>query len=314
MKYSSFLAAVATLALFSISSPVLAEDIDIIEFYNPDLNHYFITNPTEAAIVDGGAAGRWNRTGQTFKGSDVIVEGFKPTCRFYTTGANSHFYAAEASECEYLKALNPNDILGESYWTYEGIAFYAQTPTDGACSPGTKPVFRLYNNGAAQGDTNHRFATDASIVEAMQSQGWVLEGVAMCADDAHEIASISLYESGGFFGDRQISFPYDSSGVLNKSSTCIGSGCSTTAKIQDFRLKAEGESFTVVELSATDATGLVRPSFSGLRNGQRISAGDEVVFSLMSPYTGGRQTSLLYRFKIQETGDTFSYRVIFRTY
>lgn len=157
-------------------------EIDIIEFYNAQLGHYFITNPAEAEIVDQGGAGPgWSRTGNTFKGRAESTTGYNPSCRFYTTGANSHFYAAEPSECEYLKSLNPANRLGKEYWTYEGIAFYTKTPINGACPDGSDPIYRLYNNRASQNDSNHRYASSPTVVSDMQRRGWILEGTAMCS-------------------------------------------------------------------------------------------------------------------------------------
>lgn len=171
----------ATVITASLLQPAVAAEIDIIEFYNTHLNHYFITNPTEAAMIDAGSAGPgWVRTGQSFKGSDVSGVNVAPTCRFYTTGANSHFYTAEASECNQLKALNPQNVLGPDYWTYEGIAFHARIRNDQSCGVGNQPVYRFYNNRAAEGDSNHRFVTDAFIYQQMAAQNWIAEGVAIC--------------------------------------------------------------------------------------------------------------------------------------
>ena len=47
--------------------------------------------------------------------------------------------------------------------------------------PGTKPVYRLYNNRFQFNDTNHRFTTDFENVAPLQRQGWTYEGVAFCA-------------------------------------------------------------------------------------------------------------------------------------
>lgn len=182
MSHTKPILAVATAAALTASMPALAGEIQVIEFHNTILNHYFITNPTEAAMLDAGDAGPgWVRTGLTFTAADSATSGFTATCRFYTTGANSHFYAAEGSECDYLKSLNPSNALGGDLWTYEGTAFYVRTPTTGACPAGTLPVYRLYNNRGAQRDSNHRFTTQTAVYDQMASQGWVKEGVAMCA-------------------------------------------------------------------------------------------------------------------------------------
>ncbi|WP_211160114.1 hypothetical protein [Aromatoleum aromaticum] len=165
-----------------VISPILqAGEIKVIEFYNSNLNHYFVTNPIEAASIDNGAAGPgWTRTGQYFYGSDVPADGYFPVCRFYTMGANSHFYTAQESECNYLKSLNSGNQLGVDYWTYEGIAFYAKIPQGETCPANEKKVYRLYNNLGNQGDSNHRYTTDQTTVNIMKSKGWILEGTAIC--------------------------------------------------------------------------------------------------------------------------------------
>ena len=152
--------------------------VTVYEFYNTVLKHYFRTSsPTEAAGVDLGSAGpNWVRTGDNFTayvagnvapGSDV--------CRFYTFGANSHFYTAFASECSGLKAPN-------SGWVYEGLPFHIQLPaSNGTCPTGTIKVHRLYNNRFAQNDSNHRFTTVFPEIASLQAQGWQYEGVAFCS-------------------------------------------------------------------------------------------------------------------------------------
>ncbi len=149
----------------------------VYEFYNTGLKHYFRTSSaTEAAGIDRGSAGPgWVRTGDNFyayvagtasPGSDV--------CRFYTFGANSHFYTAFASECASLKAPN-------SGWTYEGLSFRIPLPAASSCAAGTLPVYRLYNNRFAFNDSNHRFTTVFANIAPMRAQGWIYEGVAFCA-------------------------------------------------------------------------------------------------------------------------------------
>lgn len=100
-------------------------------------------------------------------------EAARPVCRFYSGLVNSHFYTASTAECESLK---PSDT-----WAYEGIAFRALVPTARACPPGSTPVWRLFNNRAAQLDSNHRFVASEGIYHAMMADGWTGEGVAFCS-------------------------------------------------------------------------------------------------------------------------------------
>jgi probable HAF family extracellular repeat protein len=64
--------------------------------------------------------------------------------------------------------------------------FYAVAPVDGSCEQGPSvarvPIYRLYNNGFAQGiDSNHRCTPDLVTVNQMIRNGWIFEGVAFCA-------------------------------------------------------------------------------------------------------------------------------------
>ena len=151
--------------------------VTVYEFYNTNLRHYFRTSSAvEAAGIDNGSAGPgWVRTGDHFTayapgggtaGLDV--------CRFYTFGANSHFYTAFAEECDFLKSPS-------SGWVYEGLSFRIQLPAASVCPIGTLAVYRLYNNRFMFNDSNHRFTTWLSEVAPLEAQGWRYEGVAFCA-------------------------------------------------------------------------------------------------------------------------------------
>jgi serine protease len=100
----------------------------------------------------------------------------RPTFRFYGTpgkGPNSHFFTVNRQECF--------AVTQDAGWQYETSPFWAGPPRDGGtCAADTIPLYRLYNNRAAQNDSNHRFTTKQTIVDAMVAQGWINEGTAMC--------------------------------------------------------------------------------------------------------------------------------------
>ena len=154
--------------------------VGIVEYLNVNLRHYFMTaNPGEMTSIETGGAGPgWQRTGFGFTAyvPEVGVPvGALPVCRFYGTpgvGPNSHFYTVDPAECSAVKR--------DRGWTYEGIAFYAFAPLDGRCSAGSVPVYRAYNNRFAQNDSNHRYATDRALLDALGPQGWTVEGVVLC--------------------------------------------------------------------------------------------------------------------------------------
>ena len=103
-----------------------AAGTNAIEYYNVDLDHYFLTSfADETQFVESGGAGRgWVRTGYSFGvGAGAAspagvgaaaLSSLANVCRFYGNpqinpatgqrrGPNSHFYTAEADECAQVK-------------------------------------------------------------------------------------------------------------------------------------------------------------------------------------------------------------------
>ena len=202
----------------------------VVEFFNATIKngaqnsgigHYFMTSfPEEAASIDAGGSGPgWQRTGRTFRAWNVqsnAPPGAVPVCRFYARQPNSHFYTANAAECQGLKDINPtNDAsLG---WSSEGIAFYALTPVDGACAAGTYPVYRSYNNrfnlDSTKNDGNHRITP--SFVDYQRSIrffGFADEGVAFCtpasADSGGDVQTANIYPGGEVVSGTAIQAQY----------------------------------------------------------------------------------------------------------
>ncbi len=158
----------------------------VTEFYNTNLDNYFITaDAGEAAAIDGGSAGPgWSRTGNTFNSG-----GSASVCRFYgsqSPGPNSHFYTVDSAECQGLKDQqiptgDPRKLTIKS-WNFESLDFVSTPPTNGSCLGGTVPVYRAYNNGFARGvDSNHRITSSTTAIQNVVSRGWSNEGVVMCA-------------------------------------------------------------------------------------------------------------------------------------
>jgi hypothetical protein len=157
-------------------------EVQQIEFYKADVNHYFVTDdPGEIARITSGRFGSpWVPTGQAFKGWPQMPTTFTatmaPVCRFYGTpgiGPNSHFYTAAADECAGVKR--------DRGWLYEGIAYYILPVTNQRCPDGYLAVNRAYNNGFPRNDSNHRMSTSDSTMREMQRLGWVYEGISMCS-------------------------------------------------------------------------------------------------------------------------------------
>ena len=160
----------------------------VVEFYNTDLAHFFVTaSAAEAAAIDGGSAGPgWIRTGGRFSAFQNASDdaGLLAVCRFYGStaidpqtgqrlGPNSHFYTSDAAECAQVKE--------DPGWTYEGIAFHIHPTSGQDCAAGTQKVYRSYNNGYVRNDSNHRYTTDLTVQQKMPAQGFAPEGLVMCA-------------------------------------------------------------------------------------------------------------------------------------
>ena len=165
----------------SAENVALAVPVPVIEYHNSPLGHYFISaGEGEFASIEAGAAGPgWRATGLGFKAylpETGIAPNARPVCRFYGTpgvGPNSHFYSADAAECE--------AVISDPGWSYEGIAFHIAAPIDHQCLPSAQPVYRSYNQRFAQNDSNHRYTTDSAVYAQMLGQGWVGEGPRFCA-------------------------------------------------------------------------------------------------------------------------------------
>jgi len=158
-------------------SPVASDERLAVEYYNPSLDHYFMTaEPAEAAMLDAGiVVPGWTRTGFEFKVRPAGDPRGLIACRFFGTpgiGPNSHFFTIDADECALVKA-NP-------FWTYEGIAFNADAPFNADCPVDRVPVVRMYNNGKG-GQASHRYLTSHSGIGDMLGQGWIIEGPVFCA-------------------------------------------------------------------------------------------------------------------------------------
>lgn len=182
MEIGQLFAPAVALAFGMAAASALAAE-PVIEFYNANLDHYFVTiSVAEADGIDRGAAGPgWHRTARVFGAyadAHSAPPDAVPVCRFYGNvahgGPNSHFYTADPLECAAVQR--------DPGWLFEGIAFHARLPVAGECPAATVPVLRNYNRRFAQGDSNHRYTTDRDLHDEMAAIGWATEGTVMCAD------------------------------------------------------------------------------------------------------------------------------------
>ena len=179
--YEVPVSATGTAAPPVLGLPPPAPTVDVVEFYNASLNHYFITFiAAEIANLDAGLTPtRWTRTGLTFKAYPTTQPGTSQVCRYYIppTDGNSHFFGRDPAECNSAAQAHPEFVLEDPHYMYLFV------PTAGVCPSGTTPIYRLYNN---KPDANHRYVTDARVRDQMIAQGWIAEGdgadrVVMCA-------------------------------------------------------------------------------------------------------------------------------------
>jgi hypothetical protein len=204
-EFSQFSLAYPAISHLIASSAQAPAGPNAIEYYNVDLDHYFMTaSPGEAQSVETGGAGPgWVRTGYSFPVSNFASPALSGVCRFYGNtninpntgkpfGPNSHFYTADADECAQVR-LDPG-------WLFEtDFAFAVGIPVTGMCPNGTIPVYRVYNNGFLNNNSNHRYTTNVDVYQFMLTQNsappifegsggpvtsavrWKAESTVMCA-------------------------------------------------------------------------------------------------------------------------------------
>ncbi len=170
-----------------IYSALPASTTPLVEFFNTNLGHFFMTLEVgEAKTIDQGGAGPgWIRTGYSWnawKDAASAPTNAKSVCRFYGNpaldrngkrlGPNSHFYTIDPIECA--------RVANDPGWVLESkTAFYALAPdpVNLSCN-GSILVRRWYNNGYPTKDSNHRYGS--SYDDSMQRSKWADEGVRFC--------------------------------------------------------------------------------------------------------------------------------------
>jgi len=162
--------------LFIWSAAHAQTTVKVVEFYSATMDHYFLTpHLEEQDAIDRGAIKGWQRTGYSFLGYSTASVGLSGVCRFYYTNyvVDSHFYTANPAECAKL--------ISEKIWQLEEIGFFVRTPDAfGQCPATTQAINRLYNNGQG-GAPNHRYVSDAALIQQMLDRGWIPEGPVFCA-------------------------------------------------------------------------------------------------------------------------------------
>ncbi len=177
----------------SASAPALP--LTIVEFYNGDLDHYFVSGlAPDIDALDSGRIAGWTRTGLGFKAFPSQAAGgpgVSAACRYYIPPqhGNSHFISASSAECAAVAARIPVDPNFSGYLLETPAEFYialADT-TSGACPANTVPVYRLWN---ARVDSNHRYTTDPAIKARFVAAGYIAEGYGPDAVNMCTIAAL----------------------------------------------------------------------------------------------------------------------------
>ncbi len=174
--------------VFQATIDTSAKKVTVYELYNAKINHYFrTTSLPEAVYLDslpGGA--RWVRTNDDFVAWAPNQDdgSAQPVCRFYgspTLGPNSHFYLVGRQNCIDFEKQESKIPAGAQRWNLESTEFSVNTPTAAGCPAAAPvPVYRVYNNGFARGDSHHRYTIQPSEVARLVTAGWSSEGVVMC--------------------------------------------------------------------------------------------------------------------------------------
>jgi hypothetical protein len=196
MMHRGFLRVLSLAAVACVASRAAAQPATVVEYYDPTLDHYFITAlQSEIDALDANRFLGWSRTGHTFQAfADAASAGpgASPVCRFLIPPpADSHFLSASPAECAAVLAKIPVDPNYAGFVFETAAAFYIALPdtASGACPAGTLPVFRLWNGRA---DSNHRYTADLATKALMLAKGYISEGygpdgVAMCTPAAAKV-------------------------------------------------------------------------------------------------------------------------------
>ena len=147
----------------------------VVEYFHETFRHYF--NTVLQAEIDGldrGVFPGWTRSVGGFIAWATAADapsGAVPVCRFFSSKFTSHFYTADAIECDEVV-----ERFGDEWQLETREAYYIYRPdkSTGACIEGTMPVYRVY--AGATRTPNHRYVTDRGLRDTMVSQGWIAEG------------------------------------------------------------------------------------------------------------------------------------------
>ncbi|CAH9019363.1 WD40/YVTN/BNR-like repeat-containing protein [Candidatus Nitrosacidococcus sp. I8] len=167
--------------------------VTVTEFYNSNIDQYFMTTDPEAMGASGVAGAGWAPTGQSFTAWSVLGSSVGAyVCQFYGSlnpGPNSHYWTISPSECNQLLDLQAQTPENTPRWNFEKYPFMAipVQVSDGvqSCPDSYSPIYHAYNNGPVQGkESGFRYVSDRSVLEPLFDAGWIDAGIAFCGAGA----------------------------------------------------------------------------------------------------------------------------------
>ncbi len=151
--------------------------VTLKEYRHKLLDRYFLTSRIQDQNLlenDAQVKNDWEQTGQKITVSEIELPGYSPLCRFYNSVTKTHFYTAQAVECEQLKGI--------SGFVYEGIEGYAVAKNLNQTCGDLVPVYRVYANSADVQKRRHRYISDDSFLGSYVNKGWTNEKLSFCAE------------------------------------------------------------------------------------------------------------------------------------
>jgi hypothetical protein len=209
---------------------------DMRELFNPATQRYLLVEDWSreyAGLVDSARATPRMPTGQAVSVVGLLVSGpaleaasrtagidytkAKPVCRFYSPQNDTHSFVIGDEACARRKL--------EPAWIYEGLAFKAFEPAQGACPERTAPVYAVHNGDWRVGRGSNRYTAEPGSVVKMLEAGWQADGVAFCAV-SRQTGGIRTYAYGSKYSSRDPDTPLlparqclDGNGVVGD---CVG--------------------------------------------------------------------------------------------
>ena len=184
--------------------PTTGAQASMVEFYNPQLDFYFMTSREDEkgildVIKDGSNNYNWFRSGYWFKTDPASSSSTNSISRYFVAGAakggsrGSHFYTALNSDRAAIAAtglerftLNCAGIANGTFCnegTDSFIAIPSGTGAAATCLGSQQPIYRVFRAPPRYvDDGNHRYLNNRAMYDYMVNDlGWAGESINFCA-------------------------------------------------------------------------------------------------------------------------------------